>query len=505
MIRQYAQQKAAAGFLLILMLGTAVMFLVTPASPPSSTLKFATAAAARSFSLPSSPHEFRRSSPLFQHTTAVLSQKFRNAPRHLTVSQASMIQQDAGRLGAFFDEKNGGAPFNANGGCNRRSRTDILKVRTSPDSSSSPENPLAGGTLLDVFDFQRGDEGILWVPESAKSAGESDMLSQPSTVKEIVRMPLFPLSVVYLPGSKEVLNIFEQRYRKMYNDILHNGSKRFAVALTNNGRITEYGVCLHIDDIQDVSEQTNDQIKYRVTHTVNERIRVLRILNPEALKDNTKYLQAEVEVLLDNDDREDLSPLHDEAQLTRKMFEKFVELQTRYNETVRFNQDVVKELSMDRDGLWRAIGLWKTYMTQMAIQKEKILQEQITEVVKNYFIKNGKAVTNEPIRVNFDELPKPVQDELNILTQRFQADTDTMGGGPYPFQRLLQLKGHETRLDFFKKLVKIQQHRLMAQEMLRNFEREKNKRRGERKRRKRDKRGGGGGEDGGGGDEGSSQ
>lgn len=26
---------------------------------------------------------------------------------------------------------------------------------------------------------------------------------------------------------------------------------------------SRYGVCLHIDDIQDVAEQTNDQIKYR--------------------------------------------------------------------------------------------------------------------------------------------------------------------------------------------------------------------------------------------------
>mmetsp|Transcript_5333 Transcript_5333/g.12988 ORF Transcript_5333/g.12988 Transcript_5333/m.12988 type:complete len:488 (-) Transcript_5333:530-1993(-) len=360
-------------------------------------------------------------------------------------------------------------------------RRDVLVPKT---AAGNPNQ----ATLMDIFDFQRGDEGILWVPESAKTSGESEMLSQPSTVKEVVRMPLFPLSVVYLPGSKEILNIFEPRYRKMYTDILHNGSKRFAVALTNNGRITEYGVCLHIDDIQDVAEQTNDQIKYRCTHTVRERVRVLRILNPEAIKDTSKYLQVEVEVLLDSDEKEDISHLQEEAKLTRSMFEKFVELQTRYNETVRFNQDVVKELTMDREGLWRAIGLWKTYMTQMAIQKEKVLQDEITDVVKTYFTKTGKAITNEPIRVNFDELPKSVQDELNLLTQRFQADTDTMGGGPYPFQRLIQLKGHAARLDFFKKLVKIQQHRLMAAEMLRNFEREKDKRRGERKKRKSKRR-----------------
>jgi len=42
-------------------------------------------------------------------------------------------------------------------------------------------------------------------------------------------MPLFPLGVTYLPYTNPVINIFEPRYRKMYNDILFSGARRIKV------------------------------------------------------------------------------------------------------------------------------------------------------------------------------------------------------------------------------------------------------------------------------------
>uniref|UniRef100_A0A7S2U497 Lon N-terminal domain-containing protein n=2 Tax=Lotharella oceanica TaxID=641309 RepID=A0A7S2U497_9EUKA len=296
-----------------------------------------------------------------------------------------------------------------------------------------------------------GDEGILWAPESAKTATESEMLSQPSTVKEIVRMPLFPLNGVYIPGNTEVLNIYELKYRKMYNDILHNGSKRFAVAMINNGRITEYGTVLHIDNIQDVAEQTNDQIKYRVTHTVGDRCRVIRILNADALEDNEKYLQVEVEVLQDKDYNEDVDIVHkDMITYTNECFAIFVELQGRLNETVRFNPGVVNEFNVDREGLWKAISLWKAYMTQITMQEEKKLQANIASIVKRHFVRQGRPIGNEAMRVNFDDLPPAVQHRLNVETRRFQRDVDSLLAGPYPFQRLVEHNSYAERLQLFR-------------------------------------------------------
>jgi len=298
---------------------------------------------------------------------------------------------------------------------------------------------------------KRGDEGILWVPESAKTATEAEMLSQPSTVKEIVRMPLFPANGVYIPGSTEVLNIFEPKYRQMYNDILHTGSKRFAVAMFNKGRITEYGTVLNIDNIQDVAEQTNDQIKYRVTHTVGDRCRIIRILNADALEDNDKYLQVEVEILQDKDENEDVDHIHEEMiTYTNECFAIFVDLQVRLNETVRFNPGVVNEFNVDRDGLWKAISLWKSYMTQITIQEEKKLQANIASIVKRHFVRQGRPIDNEAMRVNFDDLPPAVQHRLNVETRRFQRDVDSLLAGPYPFQRLVEHNSFVERLELFR-------------------------------------------------------
>jgi ABC-type transport system substrate-binding protein len=62
-------------------------------------------------------------------------------------------------------------------------------------------------------------------------------------------MPLFPLGVTYLPYTSPVLNIFEPRYRAMYNDILFSGARRFMVCNVDSetGRMAEVGVSLDPD------------------------------------------------------------------------------------------------------------------------------------------------------------------------------------------------------------------------------------------------------------------
>ena len=66
-----------------------------------------------------------------------------------------------------------------------------------------------------------------------------------STKENEVVLPIFPLgSNVHLPYSEHVLNIFEPRYRAMYNDILFNGARRFMVCNVDGatGRLAEVGV-----------------------------------------------------------------------------------------------------------------------------------------------------------------------------------------------------------------------------------------------------------------------
>ena len=57
---------------------------------------------------------------------------------------------------------------------------------------------------------------------------------EPSGQNGTMVLPLFPLgAVAYTPGSTQVLNIFEPRYRKMYSDILMSGGRRFVTASSN--------------------------------------------------------------------------------------------------------------------------------------------------------------------------------------------------------------------------------------------------------------------------------
>ena len=97
--------------------------------------------------------------------------------------------------------------------------------------------------------------------------GKASEATENSTV-----LPLFPLgAVVYTPFSEHRLNIFEPRYRAMYNDILFSGSRRFAVCTMHpdDGRFSEYATVFYLKDLKEVSEQTNDAVKFVCDHEVS--------------------------------------------------------------------------------------------------------------------------------------------------------------------------------------------------------------------------------------------
>ena len=111
------------------------------------------------------------------------------------------------------------------------------------------------------------DWEIEWAPLMNVGAAES-AAAEGATV-----VPLFPLGVTYLPYTKPVLNIFEPRYRAMYNDILFSGARRFMVCNVDGatGRLAEVGVLFYLDDLKEVSEQTGDRVKFVGSHSVSGR------------------------------------------------------------------------------------------------------------------------------------------------------------------------------------------------------------------------------------------
>lgn len=60
----------------------------------------------------------------------------------------------------------------------------------------------------------------------------------------------------------------------MYNDILMSGSRRFVTTMVNSDSpndLAEVGVVLYLEDLKEVSQQTNDAVKYVCSHKVLDK------------------------------------------------------------------------------------------------------------------------------------------------------------------------------------------------------------------------------------------
>jgi len=131
-------------------------------------------------------------------------------------------------------------------------------------------------------------------------------------------MPVFPLRTIEWPGTSVEIKVVDPACRRMYDDLLSSGRRYIVAPLsclpTRGGRpdaetppeerrLLSMGSVLMLEDLKDVSDQTDGAIKYLAKHTVVGRANIKRILNPSALfksdlsNADVNYLKAEVELL----------------------------------------------------------------------------------------------------------------------------------------------------------------------------------------------------------------
>jgi Lon protease-like protein len=251
----------------------------------------------------------------------------------------------------------------------------------------------------DLVPFSEGIDSVSWLPTVIGANGSSkDLASETLTQPDAEIIPLFPLGgIVYTPNSEHILNIFEPRYRQMYSDILMNGTKRFAVAMshpTQPGRFAEMAVLFELQDLKEVSEQTADQIKYICNHKVTGRVKLHRILNPEAWETRSTYLRAEGTVM-DDSNKENKSIVSEsnpsEERALRKVFTDLVELQHELEEDVRFTRASALTLAVSPgsgdNGLWQTIKLWQSFADQRLMARQNELQRDFQEKLQEYLRK----------------------------------------------------------------------------------------------------------------------
>ena len=97
----------------------------------------------------------------------------------------------------------------------------------------------------------------------------------------------------------------------MYSDILMSGGRRFVTTMVNSedsDTLAEVGVVLYLEDLKEVSQQTNDAVKYVCSHKVlDSRVRIKHVLNEGDSRTRETYLRCEVEELVDDDETDEES------------------------------------------------------------------------------------------------------------------------------------------------------------------------------------------------------
>jgi len=287
-------------------------------------------------------------------------------------------------------------------------------------------------------------------------------------------MPLFPLGAAYLPYTTPVLNIFEPRYRKMYDDILFNGARRFMVTNVDEetGRLAEVGVVFYLDDLKEVSQQTDDRVKFVGQHRVIGRVKLLSVLNPSAIATRETYLRAEVCDVTDEVEELD----EEEESAVSSLFIELVGMQKELGEEPRFTEAVKGRLSFstgsgeDDKGLWGTILLWQQFLEQRTAVLAQRMQREIQQSVATYLQQNSirQELVNAKGEIRLEDLPPELLQTIRNTQSRYREELEALDADPSStiFQQLLQSASHRERLLIFRALLNKERKRLSARAML---------------------------------------
>lgn len=353
--------------------------------------------------------------------------------------------------------------------------------------------PPAGGPAPADGDFPQWSD-VGWLPPleqgvddalpSTPEDAEVD-LDAPPPASGTQTIPLFPLgSQPYMPYSQQVLNIFEPRYRALYDDILLNGSRRVAVPLVRpkdddvlgggSLQLADTAPVFYLESLKEVSEQTNDSVKYVCVHQVmDQRVRLKKVLNPSRWFDRSTYLVAEYEPCEDTDDAEDLA---DEEARVASMWNEVHDLQARSEEEVRLAAGVCGDsVTMSRGGetggLWRSLSVWYELITQRCSRKQSAVEDRIQEILRAHFEGEGAGSGDStPRSVRLSDLPEKVRSDIFRVQQEYQDEVpDEIQALIRNFSYMATADSHASRLRVFSQVLDSERRRLAARASLKSL------------------------------------
>ena len=303
----------------------------------------------------------------------------------------------------------------------------------------------------------------------------------------------------------------------MYNDILMNGSKRFVVSMchpSEEGRFAATGVLFSLEELKEVSELTDDQVKYICNHRVTGRVKLHEVVNPEVWETRETYLKVKGTVIDDtgyydkkykqddedagnnnnNGKDEKISKELVDAVLSKaratslekspeeealfQSFSALVELQHDMEEDVRFTRASVKSFGVaegtDVDpNLWTSIRLWQSYAEQRLVATQNEMQKEFQERLVEFLKKEmgtGESGDELPSAIGFDNLSPELQQELIGLQERMTRELKPLLlEQTLSMQKILEAENHTKRVELMQYFVDAERKRLQARKSLKNM------------------------------------
>jgi len=316
----------------------------------------------------------------------------------------------------------------------------------------------------------------------------------------------------------------------MYNDILMNGTKRFVVAMSHperQGTFAKVGVVFQLEDLKEVSEQTDDQVKYVCSHKVVGRVLIHRVLNPEVWDTRETYLRVEGLVIDetdgedekeknmekddddddDDDDDEDderseekkeidesiskaaystlmaalsksrkpTPPLSDKELRLKEAFKALVEKQHKNEEDIRFTTASIATLAVapggGQTGLWMTVRLWQSFIEQRLVGRQNEMQMEFQKKLIDFLKKEKGLGENElPSAIGFDDLSPSLQQEVKDLQKRMQQELKPLVlESTLTIQKILECEDHGERVDLLRYFVEAEKRRLDAKATLKGM------------------------------------
>mmetsp|Transcript_35632 Transcript_35632/g.42914 ORF Transcript_35632/g.42914 Transcript_35632/m.42914 type:complete len:324 (+) Transcript_35632:254-1225(+) len=219
--------------------------------------------------------------------------------------------------------------------------------------------------------------------------GEGGQRSRLQCSAETKELPIFPLNIVGIPDAKLALNIFEARYRVLFNTLLDGsddvedglvqkecswcGTKRFGLVFVGpQGQLAQVGCNLEIEQHRQLGDGRMEVVQRGV-----ERFKILRVIQEKPV------LVCEVEVMEDEDagvdDEEGRQLALDVRQLLKDVIR--VGRSVQGQEMTRFpEEEELNDLSPGEVSFWVASLLGdveeQQRLLEMTSARERLEREQ---------------------------------------------------------------------------------------------------------------------------------